>query len=241
MGSKPTENKGKKFQAPKRLSRESRVMEGGLGETTACRRGSFGQPKTLANTSVPPNSETSSFPFCFVFVVWGRLGSTQLSERKDSKLHSFYLPCRTFCADPPSPIPPPTLPAPERLMAAPSPLALTLIILALMAVASAPLAGAQEYGEPMNIVPALPPKPCPKFTIAHIAVSIDGSPSRGAGGLRESREWQAGGLLGLLFLGPQGGAGGDILVPGENKGLEQDTNHVIWGHDPRKVQDSPCL
>ena len=241
MGSKPTENKVKKFQAPKRLSREHRVMQGGLGEITACRRGVLADPKhprTQAYLLIP---KRQVFPFVLFLLFGTMLGSTQLSERKDSKLHSFYLPCRTFCADPPSPIPPPTLPAPERLMAAPSPLALTLIILALMAVASAPLAGAQEYGEPMNIVPALPPKPCPKFTIAHIAVSIDGSPLRGAGGLRESREWQAGGLLGLLFLGPQGGAGGDILVPRENKGLDQDTNHVIWGHDPRKVQDSPCL
>jgi hypothetical protein len=61
-------------------------------------------------------------------------------------------------------------------MAVPSPLALTLIILALMAVASAPLAGAQVVDEPMNIVPALPPKACPKFTIAHIAVSSEGGP-----------------------------------------------------------------
>eukprot|EP00520_Triparma_pacifica_P013340 CAMPEP_0118641612 /NCGR_PEP_ID=MMETSP0785-20121206/5388_1 /TAXON_ID=91992 /ORGANISM="Bolidomonas pacifica, Strain CCMP 1866" /LENGTH=181 /DNA_ID=CAMNT_0006533095 /DNA_START=103 /DNA_END=648 /DNA_ORIENTATION=+ len=44
--------------------------------------------------------------------------------------------------------------------------ALALIIIALIAVASVPMAGAEDSG--FAIVKPDPPKPCPKFTIAHI-------------------------------------------------------------------------
>jgi len=58
-------------------------------------------------------------------------------------------------------------------MTVPSKGVLTFIFLAIMAVASTPLASAQEAMEGLNIVPVEPPKPCPKFTTANIVVSAE--------------------------------------------------------------------